>query len=87
MLNRIVDILFSWESLRLAIFAEVDWHNSLTRTLNDAESMKTASAFWCDEDGWRGWNIKSDGIYYFHDIPEKHLSDIFEIFYNKEELV
>lgn len=84
MFDRIINIIFSWESLRLAIFAEVDWHNSITRTINDPESMKTASAFWCDEDGWRGWGIKDDGSYYFHDIPEKHLSDIIDIVVQKE---
>ncbi|MFN7583995.1 MAG: hypothetical protein ACK5P0_01410 [bacterium] len=84
MLDNIIKLIFSWEKLRLAVFAEVDWYNSITRTLNDPDSMKTASAFWCEEDGWRGWGIKDDGSYYFHDVPEKHLSDIFDIIIDKE---
>lgn len=84
MLDKIIRLLFSWENLRLAIFSEVDWYNSITRTLNDPESMKIASAFWCEEDGWRGWEIRDDGSYYFHDIPEKHLSDILEIVVTRE---
>ncbi len=85
MLDHITRVLFSWERLRLFIFAEVDWYNSITRTLNDPEAMKTASAIWCEQDGWRGWNIKENGSYYFHDIPEKGLSDIFDIIYYKEK--
>jgi len=84
MLDRITRTLFSWERLRLTIFAEVDWYNSITRTLNDPESMKTASAFWCEEDGWRGWGIKDNGSYYFHDVPEKHLSNVFDVIVKKE---
>jgi len=64
---------------------KLDWYNSITRTLNDPEAMKTASAIWCEQDGWRGWNIKENGSYYFHDIPEKGLSDIFDIIYYKEK--
>lgn len=84
MVDNIIRIIFSWEKLRLAIFSEVDWHNSITRTLNDPDSMKAVSAFWCEEDGWRGWGIKEDGSYYFHDIPEKHISDILDIVIKKE---
>lgn len=71
--------MFKWDSLRVAIFSEVDWHNSITRTLNDPESMETAASMWSEEDGWRGWNRKENGNYYFHDIPEKGLSDLMDI--------
>lgn len=79
MINWIIDQLFKWDALRTAIFAEVDFYNSITRILEDPESMQTATAMWCEQDGWRGWTIKDDGNYYFHDIPEKSLSDIFDI--------
>jgi hypothetical protein len=82
--DKLINFLFRFESLRAAIFSEVDWHNSITRTLNDPESMKVASAFWCEEDGWHGWGIKDDGNYYFHDLPEKSLGDILEIIVMKE---
>jgi hypothetical protein len=84
-MNKLVDLLFKWSKLRDAIFNEVDWQNSITRTLNDPESMKIASAMWCEEDGWRGWDIKDDGSYYFHDVPEKNIGDIFDIFYKRKE--
>lgn len=84
MIQRIVDFLFRWESLRDALYAEVDWRNSINRTLEDPESMKTAAAMWCEEDGWRGWYIKDNGNYYFHDLPEKSISDIFEVIHGAD---
>ncbi|MEY3378215.1 MAG: hypothetical protein RLZZ328_1375 [Bacteroidota bacterium] len=84
-MSRLVEILFKWRALRNAIFAEVDWYNSITRTIQDPESMKTGSAFWCEEDGWRGWTQQDNGVYYFHDVPEKSISDMFEIFFEKEK--
>lgn len=83
-MDKLINFLFKFDNLRLAIFAEVDWYNSITRTLNDPESMKTASAFWCESDGWRGWSVKDDGNYYFHDLPEKSLGDILDIVIKKE---
>lgn len=74
----ITNLLFRWKPLRNAIFAEVDWYNSITRTIQDPESMKTVSAIWCEEDGWRGWSVKEDGSYYFNDAPSKSFSELFE---------
>ena len=82
---KIVNLLFKWENLRKFIFAQVDYYNSISRILADPEEMKTASVIWCESDGWRGWHIKDDGKYYFHDLPEKSLSDVFDIIYYKEE--
>ena len=83
-MDKVINILFKWTKLRQAIFEEVDWHNSIGFTLNDPESMKIGSSFWYDFDGWRGWTQKDNGSYYFNDIPEKSLSDIFELFYERE---
>lgn len=84
-MDRLINFLFKWDSLRIAIFAEVDWYNSISRTLADPEAMKTASAMWCEPDGWRGWNMKDDGTYYFHDLPEKGIGDMIKILYWEEK--
>lgn len=84
-MDRLINFLFKWDSLRLAIFSEVDWYNSISRTLADPEAMKTASVMWCDPDGWRGWNIKDDGTYYFHDLPEKDIGDMMDILFWDEK--
>lgn len=84
MVDKIVDFIFKIKPLRLAIFDEVNFYNSITRTINDPESMKIASSFWDEGDGWRGWTIKYDGTYYFHDLPEKSLGDIMTIIMEKD---
>jgi hypothetical protein len=84
MIDWIIRQLFKWQPLRLAIFSEVDWYNSITRIMEDPEDMKIATAMWCESDGWRGWTI-DDGKYYFNDIPEKSLSDLMEIFDGRSE--
>lgn len=87
MIDKIVNLIFKWDRLRTAIFLEVDWYNSITRTINDPEAMRTASAMWCETDGWRGWTIKDSGNYYFHDLPEKSLFDMMDILYEKDSRV
>ena len=78
MINKLVNLIFSWDRLRKAIFEEVDMYNSITRIMADPVASSTSAAFWCESDGWRGWTIK-DNRYYFHDIPEPGISDIMYI--------
>ena len=59
-------------------------YNSITRILADAEEMKTATAMWDEGDGWRGWTIRDNGNYYFHDVPEKGIGDIMDILMERE---
>lgn len=47
--------------------------------------MKIVNTMWCESDGWRGWNIKDDGTYYFHDTPEKWIGDIMDILFENEK--
>ncbi len=77
MIDKIVNILFKWTGLREALFAEVNFYNSISRITKDPESMKTASAFWEEPDGWKGWTIEGNK-YYFNDIPEHDLMGVIE---------
>jgi len=52
MIDKLVSILFRWTGLREALFTEVNFYNSINRTIKDPESMKTASTFWDEGDGW-----------------------------------
>lgn len=76
-MENLVNWLFKWNRLRRAIFAEVDFHNSIGRIMNDPEAMKTAATFWDEGDGWRGWNIENNK-YYFSDIPEHDLFGVMQ---------
>ena len=84
MIDFIIKQLFKWQPLRLALFDEVNMYNSITRILADPEEMKIAAALWDDRDGWRGWTIRDDGRYYFHDIPEHSINDIMDILMERE---
>jgi hypothetical protein len=75
MIDKIVELLFKSDRLREALFTEVNFYNSITRITKDPESMKTASAFWDEGDGWRGWTIEGNK-YYFNDIPEHDLMGV-----------
>ncbi len=69
MIEAIVNRIMRWDSLRNAVFDEVNMYNSLTRIINDPESMKTAAAYWEEKAGWKGWNTNNNK-YYFNDIEE-----------------
>ena len=84
MIDWLIRQLFKWQPLRLAIFDEVNMYNSITRIMADPEEMKTATAMWDEGDGWRGWTIRDNGNYYFHDVPEKGIGDIMDILMERE---
>ena len=77
MINWLVKQIFKINPLRNALFQEVNMYNSLTRIMKDPEAMKTASAFWDEGDGWRGWTVEGNR-YYFNDIPEHDLLAVME---------
>lgn len=77
MIDWLVNKIFSIKALREAVTAEVHMYDSLGRIINDPESMKAASAFWDEGDGWRGWTIE-DNKYYFNDVPEHDLMGVME---------
>ena len=77
MIDWLVNRLFWLAPLRNALLAEATFYNSLTRVMRDPEAMKTASAFWDEGDGWRGWTIEGDK-YYFNDVPEHDLMGVIE---------
>ena len=77
MIDWLVNRLFWWTPLRNALLAEATFYNSMTTLLNDPESMKTATAYWNEGDGWRGWTIEGDK-YYFNDVPEYDMLSAWE---------
>jgi hypothetical protein len=86
MIDNIVNLLFKWDRLRYAIFSEVDLYNTVTRIMADPEASSIATAMWDEGDGWRGWTIKDNGSYYFHDVPEHSLGDMMHILMDKENV-
>ena len=85
MIDWLIRQMFKIPALRINIFQEVDMYNSISRIMADDDSSKIACAIWCEEDGWRGWHIKEDGSYYFHDIAEHSLGDIMQLVTSEPE--
>ena len=77
MIDWLVNKLFWWAPLRTALLAEATFYNSMTTLINDPEAMKTATAYWNEGDGWRGWTIEGDK-YYFNDVPEHDMFSAWE---------
>jgi hypothetical protein len=79
MIDRIVNFLFRWDSLRNAIIDEVHMYDNIDKILSDPKEMQIASCVYPDSDGWRGWTKNIDiNRYYFNDIPEDSLMDAHE---------
>ena len=71
MIDWLVKQICKWEKLYHAVANEVEFQNMIGRTMNDPESMKVASCYWDEGDGWRGWTSNDDmNRYFFNDIPE-----------------
>ena len=85
MIDWLIRQIFKVPALRINIFQEVDMYNSISRIMADDELSKVACTIWCAEDGWRGWHIKEDGTYYFHDIAEPSLGHIMELVTSEPE--
>ena len=70
-MDRIVNLLFSWGRLRNALMDEVHLYDMLDERLKDTSP---GSAFWNDGDGWRSWTYSAERKkYYFNDIPNESL--------------
>jgi hypothetical protein len=75
-MDRLVNFLFRWNKLRLAIFNEVHIYDKLRAMFDDPKASTTSSSIYSDIDGWRGWHKSlSIGRYYFNDIPEDAFMD------------
>lgn len=71
MIDYLVKLITRWEKLYLAIADEVELQNMIGRVTKDPVAMETASCYWDEADGWRGWTKNYDmNRYFFNDIPE-----------------
>jgi hypothetical protein len=74
MIEWLVKRIFSWTKLRNAVTSEVHLYDSIGLSLGSG----TGALYWSEADGWRGWELYEDkNKYYFYDVPERTLSDVF----------
>jgi hypothetical protein len=78
MIEKIVNLLFRWGSLREAIMDEVYLYDTFGRIMR-TEANSVASTFWAESDGWRGWTYnESMNRYFFNDIPENGMIEAWQ---------
>lgn len=76
MIDWLVSLIFKSNRLYKTIKEEIEINNMIGRIMNDPVSMQTASLFWDEGDGWRGWTKNDDmNRYFFNDIPEHGFID------------
>lgn len=84
-LDRLVNLIFSWNRLREAIFAEVHFYDMIdSRIKNDIPEHNTA--LWCEQDGWRTKSFNANkNRFYFNDIPQDSLIDAMDYILELDE--
>ena len=79
MIDKLINVIFSWEKLRLAIFDEVHMYDHLDSILKDPEAMKIASKYWKEGNLWYGWSYnEAFNRYYFYDQGKASILDLMD---------
>jgi hypothetical protein len=79
MIMWLVDRIFRWDSLRNAVFDEVNFYQSITRRIWDMERENPTNLTWSEGDRWYGWTFNNTTKrYYFDDIGNESLMGLWE---------
>lgn len=72
-MDRLINLLFRWDKLRLAIFEEVHLYDLITERMNEPASIN----IWQEKDGWRTWEFWPEiNRYIFNDVPRETMLEI-----------
>lgn len=81
MIDRLVDILFRWEKLRDALFAEVHFYDAI----DDAMNEPTTNLSWNEGGLWYGYTYNEmHKTYLFDDIGHEELSDLWDSLWTRD---
>ena len=79
MLEFLVNRIFRWDSLRNAIFDEVNLYQSITRRMWEYENESPTNLSWSEGDRWYGWTYNPAlKRYFFDDIGNESLMGLWE---------
>jgi hypothetical protein len=73
--------IFSWTTLRQYIFDEVNFYQSVNRSMLEYEIEGPTNLTWAEEETglWKGWTYnKEKNRYYFDDIGNESLMGLWE---------
>lgn len=75
----IVQKIFTWGSLRNAIFDEINLYQSIEKSLSESNNSQPSNLFWCEGDKWYGWTFdRLKNRYYFEDVGHDSLMNFWE---------
>ena len=75
MIDNIVNLLFRWDRLRDAIFAEVHFWDEIDK----ARDEPTTNLTWEENGKWYGWTLQEmHKIYLFDDVGHDSMTDLWE---------
>lgn len=81
MIDRLVDMLFRWEKLRDALFAEVHFYDAI----DDAMNEPTTNLSWNEGGLWYGYTYNEmHKTYLFDDIGHEELSDLWDSLWTRD---
>ena len=85
MINWLVNRIFRWDTLRDAVFDEVNLYQSIDKGMWENEKLRPTNLTWSEGDRWYGW-IYNDKLkrYYFDDIGNESLIGLWEDQWSKE---
>jgi hypothetical protein len=79
MIDRLVNRIFRWDSLRNAIFDEVHMYDEVDKRIKEYKDEEPTNLTWSEGDTWYGWTYsKSKNRYYFDDIGNVSLMGLWE---------
>jgi len=81
MIDKLVDILFRWDRLRDALFAEVHFYDAI----DDAMNEPTNNLSWNEGGLWYGYTYNEmHKTYLFDDIGHEELSDLWDSLWTRD---
>jgi hypothetical protein len=85
MINWLVNRIFRWDTLRDAVFDEVNLYQSIDKGMWENENLRPTNLTWSEGDRWYGWTY-NDKLkrYYFDDIGNESLIGLWEDQWSKE---
>jgi hypothetical protein len=81
MIDKLVDILFRWDKLRDALFAEVHFYDQIDAAMNEP----TTNLSWNEGGLWYGYTYNEQHrTYLFDDIGHEELSDLWDNLWTRD---
>jgi len=81
MIDKLVDMLFRWDKLREALFAEVHFYDQIDAAMNEP----TNNLSWEEGGLWYGYTYNEmHKTYLFDDIGHEELSDLWDNLWTRD---